>query len=131
MNLYVENLAGLIAVKEANSVPYRPVHWYRYSFCFVPAVPASYRLCRPHIGRAGKIRLFRLVNGYQVKKEKSQRKILTNFKNLPKTAAEPEPLRLLRLLPLLTTQTHRSQPLKTQLTQPMNKNPAAVSPSSA
>ena len=52
------------------------------------------------------------------------------------TWPEPKPL---RLLPLPTTQTHRSQPLKTQLTQPnhrtntqpMNKNPATVSPSSA
>ena len=44
----------------------------------------KYRLHRPCTGG---IRLFRPVNGYRVKIEKSQRKILTNFKNLPKAAA--------------------------------------------
>ena len=44
----------------------------------------KYRLHRPCTGG---IRLFRPVNGYWVKIEKSQRKILTDFQNLPKAAA--------------------------------------------
>ena len=85
MNLYVENLAGLIAIKEANFVPVQPIYTVPVQILFlfrtgkIPAVPASYRPCRP---RAGEIRLFRPVNRYRVKIEKSQRKILTNFKNL-------------------------------------------------
>ena len=123
-------------------IPYRPVHWYRYPYCFISekilAVPASYRPCQQNPAvSAGK-----WIPG---KDREIPKKNSHEFSELtqscctwlePEPEPEPEPL---RLLPLPTTQIHRLQPLKTQLTQPnhrkntqpMNKSSAAVSPSSS
>ena len=74
-------------IKEVNFIPYRLVRP-------VYTIPASAPVQITPLFRTGKntnhtgeIQLFQPVNGYQVKIEKSQRKILMNFQNLPKVAA--------------------------------------------
>ena len=77
--LFGPTSSHIIESKEVNFIPYRSIRpVYTIPTSALVQIPPLFCTGK-NTSHTGEIRLFRPVNGYQVKIEKSQRKILTNF----------------------------------------------------